>query len=492
MTDAHLRELAVQVFAGAARGTGFFAGPGQVLTCAHVVRDAKAVRVVWKGKNYDATIERMQPERWDATTAIIPDIALLRIPFRDHPHAEIDGNCDPTDELYGWAYPVTRDTGDSFQGACEGPDGSGLIKFRDTVIAPGMSGAPILNLRTGKVCGMLKVTRDKDRPSGGRAVSGGMLQRFLSPPPNEADFLEGLPTRWASQVDAFLVQYLGTASSPAPFGGRQKDLEELDAWLGDESAARYGLLEARGGLGKSALLAHWIHRLGENGAACGLVYFPISARWRTNSESALFESLGFRLASLFGETGPRSQDLRELRDVFKKYLARAGAESRRLLLVVDGLDEAAGWQAGTDLFPPTSRGNVRILVAARPIGEGARGWLGKLGWNTAGVVKRFHLYGLDRTGLADVLQRMGDPLAPLAARLNLVNLLAEKSDGDPLLVGLYVNKWRDYVDDPQTFDVRRMQQIEPGLAGFSNIGWTIKSSCGAKLATSGNRVCGPS
>jgi hypothetical protein len=469
MTEDQLRELTVHVVAGASVGSGFFVGPGLVLTCAHVLRSVTSgttLKVVWKGQSYSADVRKMQPECCDPGVAVLPDIALLAISMRDHPRAEIGDECAPGQDVYAYGYPAAKPDGDPLLGRCEGTDGRGLLKFRDTMVDHGMSGAPLLNRCTGTVCGMVKATRDKDWPVGGFAVPGDVLRRFLTPPANELDIFQGLPTRWASQVDAFLLQYLGTAGNPAPFGGRQNDLAELDRWLEDESAPQYGLLAARAGLGKSALLAHWIHRLRQGRAGYGLVYFPISARRQTNSESAVFESLAFRLASLFGEPAPQSQDLRELRNVVLNYLSRAAEESRQLLVVVDGLDEAAGWEPGADLFPPRSQGHVRVLVAARPFGEGPRGWLGRLGWNIRGIASSFPLNELDRDGIADVLRQMGNPLAPLADRLNVVDALFEKSQGDPLVVGLYVEKLREYVGDPQTFDAGSLQRIEPGLGGY--------------------------
>src|SRR5262249_54205479 len=45
-----------------------------------------------------------------------------------------------------------------------------LIKFKLDQGRPGMSGAPLLNQRTGKVCGVVKFTRDRSTDLGGGAV----------------------------------------------------------------------------------------------------------------------------------------------------------------------------------------------------------------------------------------------------------------------------------------------------------------------------------
>src|SRR5262249_46089865 len=128
---------------------------------------------------------------------------------------------------------------------------------------------------------------------------------------------------------------------------------------------------------------------------------------------------------------------------------------------------AAGWQADNGLFPPTRSGSVRVLTAARPVGgEGPSGWLDRLGWYLPGFARVFELNLFDRDGIVDVLRQMGNPLAPLAIRFDVVDALFRKSEGDPLLIGLYVNELRKHVSSPEKFEVTEFEQIEPGLAGF--------------------------
>jgi TIR domain-containing protein len=62
----------------------------------------------------------------------------------------------------------------------------------------------------------------------GTAIRGEDLQSILTPARDETNILQGLPSRWRGQVDAFLLQYLGTAGNPVPFGGRESHLRALD------------------------------------------------------------------------------------------------------------------------------------------------------------------------------------------------------------------------------------------------------------------------
>jgi hypothetical protein len=348
----------------------------------------------------------------------------------------------------------------------------GLLIVDPTTADPGIHGVfPIqidadhssickLDKKDQRYRGILQLIRDS-------VIRGDAApQRSTITFPDQANILGGLPSRWAAQVDAFRFQYIGIPSSPVPFGGRQKQLEMLSDWLNDASAPQYGLLEARAGLGKSALLVRWVDTLLQTASEYDIIYFPISARWQTNSELAVFEALTFRLASLFEEPAPHTEAVRELRDVMRNYLDRIVESSRRLLLVLDGLDEAADWKVDTDFLPPRSRGNLRALVAARTSGEGSRSWLGRLGWSTRGVARSFRLDELNRDEVADALRQAGSALATLLGRQSLVDALFEKSQGDPLVLSLYINELERYIGSAETFDEHNLQRIEPGLRGF--------------------------
>jgi len=244
--------------------------------------------------------------------------------------------------------------------------------------------------------------------------------------------LGDLPTRYDGPVRNFLEYYLGTPQHPAPFGGRKADLAMLDAWLAGPNASPYALLAAPAGRGKSALLAHWIAQLQVREDA-DVVFFPISIRFSTNRENVVFAALYARLAHLHGETATRAIDAREYRGVFDDYVRRPLPDGRRLLIVLDGLDEAAGWEAGADLFPTEPPPHLRVVVAARVL-AGDPDWRTRLGWDAPpGKARTFVLAGLDREGVRDVLAQMGNPLDAMAARFDVVDKLHELTVGDPLL-----------------------------------------------------------
>ncbi len=227
--------------------------------------------------------------------------------------------------------------------------------------------------------------------------------------------LDELPTRYDSRVQNFLEYYLGAKDHPAPFGGRASDLTALDAWLDDPAAPPYASLIAPAGRGKSALLAHWVTRLAARPAtgaeAVHIVYFPISIRFNTNLETVVFASRAGRMAHVYGEKVTQAVDAQQYRGVFSDYLRRTPPNGGRVLVVLDGLDEAAGWEAGADLFPTVPPGHLRVIVAARPMAldKDESAWLNRLGWELPNRAQRLSLAGLDREGVRDVLSQMGNP-----------------------------------------------------------------------------------
>jgi hypothetical protein len=81
------------------------------------------------------------------------DLALLRVTASSRRLALLDREYRLDDPTYSYGYPQSAPAGDPISGKVIDLDGLGLIKFKDTFVEPGMSGAPLLNLRTGKVCG---------------------------------------------------------------------------------------------------------------------------------------------------------------------------------------------------------------------------------------------------------------------------------------------------------------------------------------------------
>jgi len=153
-------------------GTGFFVTPKWILTCAHVVQQAQArpIQVRWQSQESwaEAVVERMLPEPYDLT--------LLRVTGLDPanlPCVCLGEEICSRDPLYLFGYPDEGDRqGEPRTFNCDGLTGGEVpsIVFNLGQVRPGMSGSPLLNQRTGKVCGIVKFTRDRSLDLGSGAI----------------------------------------------------------------------------------------------------------------------------------------------------------------------------------------------------------------------------------------------------------------------------------------------------------------------------------
>jgi hypothetical protein len=275
-----------------------------------------------------------------------------------------------------------------------------------------------------------------------------------------------LPIRYDGAVRNFLNYYVGTNVKPTPFGGRATDLKCLDKWLFDIHAPHYAFLAAPAGRGKSALLAHWVVEL-QKRDDLHIVFFPISIRYGTNRDDVVFSSLAARMAHVHGERVDRAYAVQEYRSVFNDYAVRLPKDGKQVLIVLDALDEAAGWEAGADLFPDPAPAHLRVLVSARTrAGDpDSMKWLTQLGWER-GRAHLISLGALDVSGVHEVLARMGNPLDALAPHYNIVAKLYELSKGDPLMVRLYIEALLPLRGRAATLTLEDLLHLKPGLKAF--------------------------
>src|SRR4030095_231009 len=85
-------------------GTGFFIAPGTILTCAHVVASAYTGNLPVETTYNDQTHTAKPINSTDIFSDRYPDLALLRINFRDHPCASMGDGAEVFDRLYSFGY----------------------------------------------------------------------------------------------------------------------------------------------------------------------------------------------------------------------------------------------------------------------------------------------------------------------------------------------------------------------------------------------------
>ena len=167
-------------------GTGFFVAPGMVLTCAHVVKTAreKSIAVeayLWDGASIGmASIQKFLldeitiPSLGGPLKYLYPDLALLQVDQKNHPCVYFDTSVRSGDVLLSFGYTQFYPHGDTsrftYVGESQIDSQRYLLQFQGGLALPGLSGAPLLNLRTGLVCGIVQKNRSLEKVDGGRGV----------------------------------------------------------------------------------------------------------------------------------------------------------------------------------------------------------------------------------------------------------------------------------------------------------------------------------
>ncbi|WP_152918101.1 ATP-binding protein, partial [Ardenticatena maritima] len=280
-----------------------------------------------------------------------------------------------------------------------------------------------------------------------------------------------LPTDYAGRVENFLHEYLGTPDRPVPFGGRTAELADLSRWLEDETARPYLLITAPAGRGKSALLTRWAAALQQR-PDVAVAFAPISIRFNTNLYGVTFAILATQLAQIYNKPAPQKDETPEMWRAFvTEILRQPPPDGKRLVLVVDGLDEAADWTPGADLFPTQPAERVRVVVSARLTAtrHTPDKWLDTLNWRDRAQART--LEGLDQKGIAEALASMGFPLDELGRNVDIVEELARLTEGDPLLVRLYVDDLWKRGEDAARLQPEDLQTLEPGYKGYFDRWW---------------------
>ncbi|ACK73625.1 Trypsin-like protein serine protease typically periplasmic contain C-terminal PDZ domain-like protein [Gloeothece citriformis PCC 7424] len=242
MNDEELKECTVRIHWNGNKGhegTGFFVSPRLILTCHHVIKSAKnsPVNIFWNDKPYTAEIKQVYPQI---------DLAILEIDSLDKfPQVQLDESVKIGDNLYTFGYPDNYPSGDRATFQCEGMTGDErpLIKFKAGQVRPGFSGSPLLNLATGKVCGIIIKTRDRNTDLGGRAIP--IFEIFkVFPQLKIIDKLSNL-------IENPFIPLTGMINSLNLFFGREKDLKDAFEILNSGSSVAFIGEKA---IGKSSLI----------------------------------------------------------------------------------------------------------------------------------------------------------------------------------------------------------------------------------------------
>ena len=217
-----LRRFVVRIDSSAGKplGTGFFAAPGYVLTCAHVVNDLGEAAVVPTAPAVDvgaglwrvAARSSSPPPGWQSALWPFPDLAVLYADGEtDHPCPLLMA-CDPAGDqrCHSWGYAqyqagvVPDGSPASFR--FDGVNGvtSGYLELRDGQAAPGLSGSPLVCPVRRAVVGVVAASKGTRTDLGGWAAP---LSALLSAGQDVPDDLAELGVRIRDANRAAVLRY---------------------------------------------------------------------------------------------------------------------------------------------------------------------------------------------------------------------------------------------------------------------------------------------
>lgn len=178
---------------GTPAGSGFFAAPGIVVTCHHVLSlgslssEEAAANMSVVSPIGGATYEVLDRREWSPTDE--DDLAILRVePADGHAFVLLDSGLRDRDPLHTFGFPEG-----SPEGWASALDAEGWLmmdrwlKIAQGQVERGLSGSPVLNMRTGAVCAVLRRGVDAGHGNGASAVSVRRLLK-LSPTLSSANF----------------------------------------------------------------------------------------------------------------------------------------------------------------------------------------------------------------------------------------------------------------------------------------------------------------
>ena len=412
-------QLAVDGLPGrdGSRGSGYLIASGRVLTAAHVVAGASAVRVRLD-VGQDAEVD-VQAEGWwtdpaghegtDLAVVMIPEaatagrecaparfgrisdrMATLDVTVLGFPRFKLRAGPGGADQH--WVFRDLEQAGGRAPTAANRRQGTLAVYLEDQGPSQppkgesspweGMSGGPVW--AAGRIVGIVA----EHHPSEGTArltarridrayeelppSDLGVLTELLGLPPTASGLRDVVPEERDQAVrSAYLAQVRDIA--PRPLVGREKELADWAEFCAGDSS--YAWWQAGPWAGKSALAA-WFVTHPPPGA--DVVSFFITGRLSGQADSGAFlDAMAEQLNSLYpGEAGlPAAAGARfgGWLNLLDSAAAHAEERARRLVVVVDGLDEddagatpPRGRPSIASLLPRQPPPGVRFIVTSRP------------------------------------------------------------------------------------------------------------------------------
>lgn len=201
-----------------------------------------------------------------------------------------------------------------------------------------------------------------------------------------------------------------------------------------------------------------------------VVFVPISIRFNTNRPEVFYEAIAARLAkALAKQLEPAYTDpATYYEDRCRSLLVEAAERKKQVLIIIDGIDEALGDRFDASWFPKSTISTIRLIVSARlQVGDrNWEGWAKRLSWTSGVRMQALDLTRLSMPDIKDLLTQAGAPIDVLVDQPNIVEKLYDLSEGEPLLVKLYVEDLWKHAPDLRQLGAEDLDRIKPGLRGY--------------------------
>jgi len=179
-----------------------------------MVRRRRPIAIKRLQDEFQGTLKLIFPDPCPQVDNVFPDVALISVTVPGHSCVLLDDKCEHRDPLYVFGYSGVAAGGESLTIECEGtigyepsnPDAT-FIRFKDGQVRPGISGSPVFNERTGRVCGMVKRTRDERTDLGGLAVRMSTVFELCLELPEQNRRFHLANRRWSELSDGDLADY---------------------------------------------------------------------------------------------------------------------------------------------------------------------------------------------------------------------------------------------------------------------------------------------
>ncbi|WP_159425475.1 bifunctional trypsin-like peptidase domain-containing/SEL1-like repeat protein [Streptomyces sp. fd1-xmd] len=182
-----LERCTVQVHGPNFAGTGFFIAPGVVLTCAHVLKDAGSQpSILWEGRHlHVADTKRIPAEPGKGDFYSFPDLGLIQIEDPPtHPYVRLASQ-DPSMGSVVFAVGFSSYTIERGLVHRDGlavtvaSSSSSYLRVKDDQVVRGLSGSPVIDPASGRVCGVMKASRHVQDQRGGWIVPASAIAEYL-------------------------------------------------------------------------------------------------------------------------------------------------------------------------------------------------------------------------------------------------------------------------------------------------------------------------